>query len=85
MKALLIADDDIVIEKIKASLTDEGYDVITYRWLIKAMDNVEEIKSDILFFTSSACSSEIFFVKIITASYAFTFFTSSWTYDPHKT
>ena len=40
MKALLIADDDIVIEKIKASLTDEGYDVITYRWLIKAMDNV---------------------------------------------
>ena len=43
MKALLIADDDIVIEKIKASLTDEGYDVITYRWLIKAMDNVEEM------------------------------------------
>ena len=54
MKALLIADDDIVIEKIKASLTDEGYDVITYRWLIKAMDNVEEIAPEVIVISASS-------------------------------
>lgn len=54
MKALLIADDDIVIEKIKASLTDDGYDVITYRWLIKAMDNVEEIAPEVIVISASS-------------------------------
>lgn len=54
MKALLIADDDIVIEKLKASLTDDGYDVITYRWLIKAMDNVEEIAPEVIVIGASS-------------------------------
>lgn len=54
MKALLIADDDIVIEKLKASLSDDGYDVISYRWLIKAMDNVEEIAPDVIVISASS-------------------------------
>lgn len=54
MKALIIADDDIVIEKLKASLTDDGYDVITYRWLIKAMDNVEEIAPEVIVISASS-------------------------------
>ena len=48
MKALLIADDNKVIDKIGTSLKDQGYDVITYRWLIKAMDNVEEIAPEVI-------------------------------------
>ena len=40
MKALLIADDDDVIKKIQTALSDDGFDVITYRWLLKALDNI---------------------------------------------
>lgn len=54
MKALLIADDDIVIEKINGSLKDQGYDVITYRWLIKAMDNVEEIAPEVIIISAES-------------------------------
>ena len=32
-----------IIEKIKSTLINVGFDVITYKWLLKALDNVEEI------------------------------------------
>lgn len=54
MKALLIADDDIVIEKLSSALKEDGYDVITYRWLIKAMDNVEEIAPEVILISASS-------------------------------
>lgn len=54
MKALLIADDDNVISKIKSKLTDDGFDVITYRWLVKALDNVEEIAPEVIIISASS-------------------------------
>lgn len=43
MKALIIAEDDDVINSISSVLKNKGFEVITYRWLLKALDNVEEI------------------------------------------
>lgn len=43
MKALVIADDESVIARFNSILTCCGYDCIVYRWLLKALDNVEEI------------------------------------------
>lgn len=54
MKALLIADDDTVISKIKSKLTDDGFDVITYKWLVKALDNVEEIAPEVIIISASS-------------------------------
>jgi hypothetical protein len=53
MKALIISDDDEVIEKINNTLSDAGYDSIIYKWLLKALDNVEEIQPDTVII--SAC------------------------------
>jgi len=47
MKALLIAEDENAISKITNVLKSCSYDVITYRWLLKALDNVEEIAPDL--------------------------------------
>ncbi len=43
MKALLIADDELAITNISQVLETAGYDVIVYKWLLKALDNIEEI------------------------------------------
>ncbi|MBQ9239437.1 MAG: hypothetical protein IJ191_09050 [Treponema sp.] len=43
MKALIISDDDTVIDATVKTLAGLGYDSIVYRWLLKALDNVEEI------------------------------------------
>lgn len=43
MKALLVADDDLAIENIKQVLQSKSYDVIVYKWLLKALDNIEEV------------------------------------------
>jgi len=43
MKALLVADDEKAITNISEVLKTAGYDVIVYKWLLKAMDNIEEI------------------------------------------
>ena len=43
MKALIIADDETIISRISKVLDQCGYDCIVYRWLLKALDNVEEI------------------------------------------
>jgi hypothetical protein len=43
MKALLIIDDNVAIERFSVVLKSAGYDVIVYRWLMKALDNIEEI------------------------------------------
>lgn len=43
MKALIVADNNLVIDNISTVLKSAGYDVIVYKWLLKALDNVEEI------------------------------------------
>ena len=43
MKALLVADDEKAINNISEVLKAAGYDTIVYTWLLKALDNIEEI------------------------------------------
>jgi len=43
MKAIIISDDETAIERFSIVLRSAGYDVIVYRWLVKALDNIEEI------------------------------------------
>ena len=54
MKTLLVADDETVINKIKQVLTNEGFDIIIYRWLLKALDNIEEIAPDAIIVDASS-------------------------------
>lgn len=48
MKALLIADNPQAIDNISQILETAGYDVITYKWLLKALDNIEEISPHLI-------------------------------------
>ena len=43
MKVLLIAEDEHTINSILPVIRKSGADSIVYRWIIKALDNVEEI------------------------------------------
>ncbi len=43
MKALLVADNEKAINNISEVLKAAGYDTIVYKWLLKALDNIEEI------------------------------------------
>ena len=43
MKALVVLDDKDKIESLKKRLSEIGYDTICYQWLMKALDNIEEI------------------------------------------
>ncbi len=43
MKALIVADDERAIANISEVLKIAGYDTIIYRWMLKALDNIEEI------------------------------------------
>ena len=44
MKALVVADDEKAINNISQVLKSAGYDPIVYKWLLKALDNIEEIR-----------------------------------------
>ena len=46
MKALLIAEDEQTINAILPAIKEAGAEPIVYRWLLKALDNVEEIAPD---------------------------------------
>ena len=46
MKTVIISNDSMVTDFFKKRLTDLGHEVIAYRWLMKALDNVEEIQPD---------------------------------------
>jgi hypothetical protein len=48
MKAVIISDDEKVIEKVNNTLIALNFDIIIYRWLLKALDNVEEICPDVV-------------------------------------
>lgn len=48
MKTLIISDDAQFTKTIDSFFTRKGHSTIIYKWLIKAMDNLEEIKPDII-------------------------------------
>ena len=43
MKALIVLDDREKLSSISEKLTNAGFDTICYQWLMKALDNLEEI------------------------------------------
>ena len=49
MKAVIIAESESIIEEFSQYYKENGYDIIVYRWLMKAMDNIEEIDPDLIF------------------------------------
>ena len=48
MKALIISDRQEIIESVTPILKQNGFDIIHYRWIIKALDNIEEIQPDVI-------------------------------------
>lgn len=46
MKVLLISDNKENLEILNYELCKNGYDTIIYHWLLKALDNIEEISPD---------------------------------------
>ena len=53
MKALVISDNQEIVDSLQSCLKENNFDIIIYRWLLKALDNIEEIHPDIIFV--SAC------------------------------
>ncbi|EPF30769.1 hypothetical protein HMPREF9194_01090 [Treponema maltophilum ATCC 51939] len=49
MKALLISESDEILNSYAAFFKKAGYDTVCYRWLLKAMDNLEEIEPRVVF------------------------------------
>jgi hypothetical protein len=52
MKALLVADKDSTRESLLHHLAPRGFDLIHYRHPIKAMDNIDEIDPEVVFFSA---------------------------------
>ena len=53
MKALVISDRKEIIDYVSPFLKDKGFDLIHYRWIIKALDNIEEIQPDVIVLSAS--------------------------------
>ena len=53
MKALIISDKQEIIDFSEKFLKENGYDIIVYRWLLKAIDNIEEIQPDLIFLSAA--------------------------------
>lgn len=53
MKALIINEDSFVTQQLNSIFKDKNVEVITYSWLLKAMDNIEEIQPDIVITNAS--------------------------------
>ncbi len=48
MKVIVIADDDNSRLRLKRLLESNGFEVITYTWFLKAIDNLDEIEPDLI-------------------------------------
>lgn len=48
MKALVISDRKEIIDYVIPLLKANNFDIIHYRWIIKAIDNIEEIQPDLI-------------------------------------
>ena len=53
MKALIISEDENVYTTLDEILKKASYDTIIYKWLLKALDNIEEIRPDLIVVSSS--------------------------------
>lgn len=53
MKVLIISNNEDKINKIDSFMKANNYDVIVYKWLLKALDNIEEIKPDVIFISAT--------------------------------
>lgn len=53
MKALIISEDEKVYSTLDELLKNAAYDTIIYKWLLKALDNIEEIRPDLIVVSSS--------------------------------
>lgn len=53
MKALIINEDNFVAEELNFILKEKNIETINYSWLLKAMDNIEEIQPDIIIINAS--------------------------------
>lgn len=53
MKALVISDKQEIVDSLQSYLKENNFDIIIYRWLLKALDNIEEIHPDIIFVSAS--------------------------------
>ena len=53
MKALIISEDESVYSTLDNILKKASYDTIIYKWLLKALDNIEEIRPDLIVVSSS--------------------------------
>lgn len=53
MKVLIISDDKSLIENCSSVLESKNIDVIVYKWFIKALDNLEEIKPNVIIISTA--------------------------------
>ena len=53
MKALIISDANDIINEFTEYYKSQNYDIIVYRWLMKALDNIEEIDPDLIFINAT--------------------------------
>lgn len=53
MKALIISEDDSFINTFDSFFSKKGFNTIIYKWLLKALDNIEEIRPDCVILNSS--------------------------------
>ena len=53
MKALIISDKHEIIDALSDYFKQNNCDVIIYRWLLKALDNIEEIQPDMIFLSAA--------------------------------
>ena len=49
MKALLVAESEDTLNLYRSFFESLGYDTVCYRWLLKALDNVDEIMPQVIF------------------------------------
>ena len=48
MKALVISGSSELFDYVSPLLKERGFDLIHYRWIVKALDNIEEIQPDVI-------------------------------------
>lgn len=53
MKALIISEANDIIDEFTEYYKTQNYDIIKYRWLMKALDNIEEIAPDLIFINAT--------------------------------
>lgn len=53
MKTLIISEDTFFIDKMDDFFSNKGFDTIIYKWLLKALDNIEEIRPNCVILSSS--------------------------------